>query len=76
MFTFGVECTGNENHENEMLLHAFSFFMYFSTSLRLGLLHEAKEMRAACLRALRYFCQDRDSIEALLRLHTDYLIAK
>jgi len=45
-------------------------------SLRLGLLHEAKEMRAACLRALRYFCQDAETIEALLKLHIDYFIVR
>ncbi|KAI0224233.1 Rapamycin-insensitive companion of mTOR [Lamellibrachia satsuma] len=44
--------------------------------LRLGLLHEAKEMRAASLRALRYFCQDTETIEALLTLHIDYFIIR
>lgn len=45
-------------------------------SLRLGLLHEAKEMRAACLRALRYYISDVEAVHAFLRLNMDYLVAR
>ncbi|XP_013398176.1 rapamycin-insensitive companion of mTOR isoform X2 [Lingula anatina] len=46
------------------------------TCLRLGLLHEAKEVRAACLRALRYLIHDKETLDAMLKLHIDYLVAR
>ena len=58
------------NWSHNILLSAILF------SLRLGLLHDSKEMRAACLRALRYYCQTEETVEALLDLHIDYLIAR
>ena len=45
-------------------------------SLRVGFFHESKEMRAACLRALRYYLQDAEDVHALIRLNIHYLIAR
>lgn len=50
------------------------FFCRFS--LRHGLFHRAKEIRTACLRALRYFCQDFETVKAMVALHIDYLIVR
>ncbi|KAM7393403.1 hypothetical protein PAMA_008183 [Pampus argenteus] len=47
-----------------------------SICLRLALLNEAKEVRAAGLRALRYLIRDSIVLEKLLRLQVDYLIAR
>ncbi|XP_041815761.1 rapamycin-insensitive companion of mTOR-like isoform X2 [Chelmon rostratus] len=44
--------------------------------LRLALLNEAKEVRAAGLRALRYLITDSNVLEKVLRLQVDYLIAR
>ncbi|KAI3362444.1 hypothetical protein L3Q82_012250, partial [Scortum barcoo] len=44
--------------------------------LRLALLNEAKEVRAAGLRALRYLFRDSSVLEKGLRLQVDYLIAR
>uniref|UniRef100_UPI00398E897F rapamycin-insensitive companion of mTOR isoform X1 n=2 Tax=Pristiophorus japonicus TaxID=55135 RepID=UPI00398E897F len=44
--------------------------------LRLALLNEAKEVRAAGLRALRYLIQDTSILQKVLRLRVDYLIAR
>ncbi|XP_067106175.1 rapamycin-insensitive companion of mTOR-like [Osmerus mordax] len=44
--------------------------------LRLALLNEAKEVRAAGLRALRYLIRDSNILEKVLRLQVDYLIAR
>uniref|UniRef100_A0A668AP47 Rapamycin-insensitive companion of mTOR N-terminal domain-containing protein n=1 Tax=Myripristis murdjan TaxID=586833 RepID=A0A668AP47_9TELE len=44
--------------------------------LRLALLNEAKEVRAAGLRALRYLIRDSIILEKVLRLQVDYLIAR
>ncbi|EGW06634.1 Rapamycin-insensitive companion of mTOR [Cricetulus griseus] len=44
--------------------------------LRLALLNEAKEVRAAGLRALRYLIQDSSILQKVLRLKVDYLIAR
>ncbi|XP_070845214.1 rapamycin-insensitive companion of mTOR-like isoform X1 [Chaetodon trifascialis] len=44
--------------------------------LRLALLNEAKEVRAAGLRALRYLIKDSSVLEKVLRLQVDYLIAR
>ncbi|KAM9338346.1 rapamycin-insensitive companion of mTOR-like [Symphorus nematophorus] len=44
--------------------------------LRLALLNEAKEVRAAGLRALRYLIRDSSVLEKVLRLQVDYLIAR
>ncbi|XP_034564894.1 rapamycin-insensitive companion of mTOR-like [Notolabrus celidotus] len=44
--------------------------------LRLALLNEAKEVRAAGLRALRYMIRDSSVMEKVLRLQVDYLIAR
>ncbi|XP_044188706.1 rapamycin-insensitive companion of mTOR-like [Thunnus albacares] len=47
-----------------------------SICLRLALLNEAKEVRAAGLRALRYLIRDSSVLEKVLRLQVDYLIAR
>ncbi|XP_051955427.1 rapamycin-insensitive companion of mTOR-like [Xyrauchen texanus] len=44
--------------------------------LRLALLNEAKEVRAAGLRALRYLIRDSTILKKVLRLQVDYLIAR
>nr|XP_006000410.1 PREDICTED: rapamycin-insensitive companion of mTOR [Latimeria chalumnae] len=44
--------------------------------LRLALLNEAKEVRAAGLRALRYLVRDSSILQKVLRLKVDYLIAR
>ncbi|KAM3599348.1 uncharacterized protein V6R79_004163 [Siganus canaliculatus] len=44
--------------------------------LRLALLNEAKEVRAAGLRALRYLIRDSSVLEKVLQLQVDYLIAR
>ncbi|MGH0161344.1 UNVERIFIED_CONTAM: hypothetical protein FKN15_046520, partial [Acipenser sinensis] len=44
--------------------------------LRLALLNEAKEVRAAGLRALRYLIQDATILQKVLGLRVDYLIAR
>ncbi|XP_010740551.2 rapamycin-insensitive companion of mTOR isoform X2 [Larimichthys crocea] len=44
--------------------------------LRLALLNEAKEVRAAGLRALRYLIRDSSVLEKVLRLQVDYLISR
>ncbi|CAB1318322.1 unnamed protein product [Coregonus sp. 'balchen'] len=44
--------------------------------LRLALLNEAKEVRAAGLRALRYLIRDSAILQKVLRLQVDYLIAR
>ncbi|XP_035524134.1 rapamycin-insensitive companion of mTOR-like [Morone saxatilis] len=44
--------------------------------LRLALLNEAKEVRAAGLRALRYLIRDSSVLEKVLGLQVDYLIAR
>ncbi|XP_069483265.1 rapamycin-insensitive companion of mTOR isoform X2 [Ambystoma mexicanum] len=44
--------------------------------LRLALLNEAKEVRAAGLRALRYLIRDSSILQKVLRLKVDYLIAR
>lgn len=49
---------------------------YLPNSLRLALLNEAKEVRAAGLRALRYLIRDSVILQKVLRLQVDYLIAR
>ncbi|XP_068780824.1 rapamycin-insensitive companion of mTOR isoform X3 [Struthio camelus] len=44
--------------------------------LRLALLNEAKEVRAAGLRALRYLIRDSGILQKVLKLKVDYLIAR
>ncbi|XP_067280565.1 rapamycin-insensitive companion of mTOR isoform X2 [Pseudorasbora parva] len=44
--------------------------------LRLALLNEAKEVRAAGLRSLRYLIRDSNILQKVLRLQVDYLIAR
>ncbi|CAL1616253.1 unnamed protein product [Knipowitschia caucasica] len=44
--------------------------------LRLALLNEAKEVRAAGLRALRYLIKDTNVLHKVLRLQVDYLISR
>ncbi|XP_074062888.1 rapamycin-insensitive companion of mTOR isoform X2 [Macrotis lagotis] len=44
--------------------------------LRLALLNEAKEVRAAGLRALRYLIRDSTILQKVLKLKVDYLIAR
>ncbi|XP_052097251.1 rapamycin-insensitive companion of mTOR-like [Mytilus californianus] len=44
--------------------------------LRISLFHEAKEVRAATLRVLRYFIQDGEAIDLVYALQIDYLIVR
>ncbi|KAL5015873.1 hypothetical protein ScPMuIL_005462 [Solemya velum] len=44
--------------------------------LRICLLHEAKEVRAATLRVIRYLLQDSESLDVLFSFHIEYLIAR
>ncbi|KAI5625116.1 rapamycin-insensitive companion of mTOR isoform X2, partial [Silurus asotus] len=44
--------------------------------LRLALLNEAKEVRAAGLRALRYLIRDSNLLQKVLRFRVDYLISR
>ncbi|XP_005161298.2 rapamycin-insensitive companion of mTOR isoform X2 [Danio rerio] len=44
--------------------------------LRLALLNEAKEVRAAGLRSLRYLIRDSNILQKVLRLQVDYLISR
>uniref|UniRef100_A0AAR2LVX2 RPTOR independent companion of MTOR, complex 2 a n=1 Tax=Pygocentrus nattereri TaxID=42514 RepID=A0AAR2LVX2_PYGNA len=44
--------------------------------LRLALLNEVKEVRAAGLRALRYLIRDRGVLQKVLQLQVDYLISR
>lgn len=53
-----------------------SFFLKSIFSLRLALLNEAKEVRAAGLRSLRYLVRDTTVLQKVLRLQVDYLIAR
>ncbi|KAK7099628.1 rapamycin-insensitive companion of mTOR-like [Littorina saxatilis] len=46
------------------------------TCLQIGLLHEAKEVRAAVLRVLRYLIQGEDMLTSFLALHLDYLVMR
>lgn len=55
---------------------AFMFFHCLPCSLRLALLNEAKEVRAAGLRALRYLIGDSSILQKVLKLKVDYLIAR
>lgn len=57
-----------------MQSHVVFFCFFFS--LRLALLNEAKEVRAAGLRALRYLIRDSNILQKVLRLQVDYLIAR
>uniref|UniRef100_A0A8B9VP04 RPTOR independent companion of MTOR complex 2 n=1 Tax=Anas zonorhyncha TaxID=75864 RepID=A0A8B9VP04_9AVES len=49
---------------------------FLHCSLRLALLNEAKEVRAAGLRALRYLIRDSSILQKVLKLKVDYLIAR
>lgn len=55
---------------------SFNCFNFCVVSLRLGFFHEAKEMRAACLRALRYYIQEAEDVDALIKLNIHFLIAR
>ena len=57
-------------------MSVFKFSWFFTHSLRLALLNEAKEVRAAGLRALRYLIRDTAVLQKVLRLQVDYLIAR
>ncbi|XP_072272718.1 rapamycin-insensitive companion of mTOR isoform X1 [Pyxicephalus adspersus] len=63
----------NVGHNEEKL-----GFMYedIIICLRLALLNEAKEVRAAGLRALRYLIRDSSILQKVLTLKVDYLIAR
>lgn len=51
-------------------------FRFLTPSLRLALLNEAKEVRAAGLRSLRYLIRDTAVLQKVLKLQVDYLIAR
>ncbi|CAI9743242.1 rapamycin-insensitive companion of mTOR-like [Octopus vulgaris] len=44
--------------------------------LKVGLLHEAKEVRAATLRVIRYLLTEQKVLDIIVSLHIDYLIAR
>ncbi|KAF7494820.1 Rapamycin-insensitive companion of mTOR [Sarcoptes scabiei] len=44
--------------------------------LRISLFHEIAEVRAACLRAIRYFVQSKQTLQVLLELQLQHLIAR
>ncbi|KAK7495005.1 hypothetical protein BaRGS_00013645 [Batillaria attramentaria] len=46
------------------------------TCLQVGLLHEAKEVRAATLRVLRHLLQAEEMLSCFLALHIDYLVMR
>ncbi|BFY99539.1 hypothetical protein BsWGS_02579 [Bradybaena similaris] len=44
--------------------------------LQVGLLNEAKQLRTASLRVLRYLLPYKDTLDTMLNLHFDYLVAR
>ena len=50
--------------------------VFLCCSLQIGLLHEAKEVRAAVLRVLRHLLQAEDMLSSFLALHMDYLVMR
>lgn len=58
------------------LLFGLTWLYFVTFSLRLALLNEAKEVRAAGLRALRYLIRDTIVLQKVLKLQVDYLIAR
>ncbi|XP_076586815.1 rapamycin-insensitive companion of mTOR-like isoform X1 [Chaetodon auriga] len=64
-------CSINHREEN------FGFtYEEIIVCLRLALLNEAKEVRAAGLRSLRYLIRDTTVLQKVLRLQVDYLVAR
>lgn len=60
------------SHSSEVIF----LINFFIPSLRLALLNEAKEVRAAGLRSLRYLIRDTAVLHKVLKLQVDYLIAR
>ncbi|NXU55877.1 RICTR protein, partial [Turnix velox] len=63
----------NTGHAEETLGFTYDSIII---CLRLALLNEAKEVRAAGLRALRYLIRDSSILQKVLKLKVDYLIAR
>ncbi|XP_062828531.1 rapamycin-insensitive companion of mTOR isoform X8 [Anolis carolinensis] len=63
----------NAGHNEEKLGFTYDDIII---CLRLALLNEAKEVRAAGLRALRYLIRDSSILQKVLKLKVDYLIAR
>ncbi|XP_028312751.1 rapamycin-insensitive companion of mTOR-like isoform X1 [Gouania willdenowi] len=64
-------CSTGHNEEN------FGFtYEEIIVCLRLALLNEAKEVRAAGLRSLRYLIRDTNVLQKVFKLQVDYLIAR
>ncbi|KAM6230807.1 rapamycin-insensitive companion of mTOR isoform 2-T2 [Porphyrio hochstetteri] len=63
----------NTGHAEEKLGFTYDSIII---CLRLALLNEAKEVRAAGLRALRYLIRDSSVLQKVLKLKVDYLIAR
>uniref|UniRef100_A0A8C4TS77 RPTOR independent companion of MTOR complex 2 n=1 Tax=Falco tinnunculus TaxID=100819 RepID=A0A8C4TS77_FALTI len=63
----------NAGHSEEKLGFTYDSIII---CLRLALLNEAKEVRAAGLRALRYLIRDSSILQKVLKLKVDYLIAR
>ncbi|NXG36221.1 RICTR protein, partial [Dromaius novaehollandiae] len=63
----------NTGHAEEKLGFTYDSIII---CLRLALLNEAKEVRAAGLRALRYLIRDSGILQKVLKLKVDYLIAR
>uniref|UniRef100_A0A663FCS8 RPTOR independent companion of MTOR complex 2 n=1 Tax=Aquila chrysaetos chrysaetos TaxID=223781 RepID=A0A663FCS8_AQUCH len=70
-FYFQLLC--NTGHAEEKLGFTYDSIII---CLRLALLNEAKEVRAAGLRALRYLIRDSSILQKVLKLKVDYLIAR
>lgn len=51
-------------------------FVYFVYSLRITLFNDSAEVRAATLRAIRYFVQSKQTLRTLLSLNIQHLIAR
>ncbi|XP_069077437.1 rapamycin-insensitive companion of mTOR isoform X1 [Pleurodeles waltl] len=68
-----IKLVCNVGHSEEKLGFTYEDIII---CLRLALLNEAKEVRAAGLRALRYLIRDSSILQKMLRLKVDYLIAR
>lgn len=63
------------NHDNGIELDTLSDNEILSC-IRLCLFHDAAEVRAASLRAIRYYVQNKQSLNCLLKLNLQHLIAR
>ncbi|KAL6466270.1 hypothetical protein MHYP_G00264030 [Metynnis hypsauchen] len=68
-----VKLLNSVDHHEEKLGFSYEEIII---CLRLALLNEVKEVRAAGLRALRYLIRDRSVLQKVLQLQVDYLISR